>query len=246
MRKRTAAEVRGRSRVTLLLGLAAACPWLYAQDAPPAAPKPDFSERPACLVRRIVDGDTVVVALGEGEATVDLIGVATPEPGQIYHDESKRFLGNLLVGEAVYLKHEGEATATAPADRVRGYLFRVPDGLFINLEIARQGYGRVAAEPPFEHQKLFQFYEERAKAAGKGLWSPRVDGQTTIGAPAAHESPTSRASTRADDPIVYVTETGKKYHRKGCQHLRKSCIPLRLSQAKQRGYTPCARCKPPQ
>jgi len=45
--------------------------------------------------------------------------------------------------------------------------------------------------------------------------------------------------------IVYITKTGKKYHRLGCRYLRKSCIPISLAEAKRRGYTPCKVCKPP-
>ena len=45
--------------------------------------------------------------------------------------------------------------------------------------------------------------------------------------------------------IVYITKTGKKYHRWGCRYLRKSCIPISLTEAKRRGYTPCKICKPP-
>jgi len=44
---------------------------------------------------------------------------------------------------------------------------------------------------------------------------------------------------------VYVTRTGEKYHRLGCQYLRKSCIPMSLEDAKARGYGPCSRCRPP-
>ena len=44
---------------------------------------------------------------------------------------------------------------------------------------------------------------------------------------------------------VYITRTGKKYHRLGCRYLRKSCIPISLTEAKRRGYTPCKVCKPP-
>ena len=40
------------------------------------------------------------------------------------------------------------------------------------------------------------------------------------------------------EATVYVTRTGSKYHRDGCQYLRKSSIPMKLSEAKQ-GYTPC-------
>jgi competence protein ComEC len=45
---------------------------------------------------------------------------------------------------------------------------------------------------------------------------------------------------------VYITKTGKKYHRAGCQYLSKSCIPIDLEDAKDRGYTPCSKCNPPQ
>jgi len=44
---------------------------------------------------------------------------------------------------------------------------------------------------------------------------------------------------------VYVTNTGSKYHRAGCQYLRRSEIPMTLGQAEARGYSPCSRCGPP-
>ena len=44
---------------------------------------------------------------------------------------------------------------------------------------------------------------------------------------------------------VYVTRTGKKYHRGGCRYLRRSKIPIALSSAKLR-YGPCSLCGPPQ
>jgi len=45
--------------------------------------------------------------------------------------------------------------------------------------------------------------------------------------------------------IVYITKTGKKYHRWDCRYLRKSSIPISLTEAKRRGYTPYKVCKPP-
>lgn len=41
---------------------------------------------------------------------------------------------------------------------------------------------------------------------------------------------------------VYITQYGKKYHNYWCGHLWNSCIPITLSQAKARGYTPCLDC----
>ncbi len=45
---------------------------------------------------------------------------------------------------------------------------------------------------------------------------------------------------------VYITNTGKKYHRSSCSSLKKSKIPISLKKAKSQGYEPCKRCSPPQ
>lgn len=41
---------------------------------------------------------------------------------------------------------------------------------------------------------------------------------------------------------VYITDTGSKYHRYGCQYLRQSCHEISISNAEAQGYTPCSRC----
>ncbi|GAA0120808.1 hypothetical protein UT300018_01230 [Clostridium faecium] len=46
--------------------------------------------------------------------------------------------------------------------------------------------------------------------------------------------------------VVYITETGEKYHLGGCRYLSKSKIEISLQDAVNRGYTPCSRCSPPQ
>jgi len=40
---------------------------------------------------------------------------------------------------------------------------------------------------------------------------------------------------------VYITKTGKKYHRSGCRYLRRSRIPVALEDARKY-YTPCSVC----
>lgn len=49
-----------------------------------------------------------------------------------------------------------------------------------------------------------------------------------------------------DDQIVYITDSGSKYHTEGCGSLWDSCNEITLEEAKERGYTPCARCNPPE
>ena len=51
---------------------------------------------------------------------------------------------------------------------------------------------------------------------------------------------------KVESVTVYVTRTGKKYHKASCSYLRKSKIPISLQDAKSNGYTACSRCGPPE
>ncbi|MBE9547089.1 MAG: thermonuclease family protein, partial [Proteobacteria bacterium] len=51
------------------------------------------------------------------------------------------------------------------------YLYRAPDGMLLNLEVIRQGYGLAADYYPYQHDKLFRFYQQKAQADGKGIWA---------------------------------------------------------------------------
>ncbi len=42
--------------------------------------------------------------------------------------------------------------------------------------------------------------------------------------------------------VVYITRTGKRYHKEYCSSLRYSRIPMSREEAVKRGYTPCRRC----
>lgn len=55
----------------------------------------------------------------------------------------------------------------------------------------------------------------------------------------------SEEQTTHQSAAVYVTRTGKKYHRAGCQYLRSSQRKIDLSEAMDGGYTACSRCSPP-
>ena len=46
--------------------------------------------------------------------------------------------------------------------------------------------------------------------------------------------------------LVYITNTGKNYHRAACKWLSKRAIPISLEEAKRKRYTACATCKPPE
>ncbi len=246
------------------------------QEALPQVARPDFTGATSCQVVRVVDGDTVVVKVKGEDRTVRLIGVDVPEtvhptkPVVPYGPEASRFLTNLLVGEEVYVARGPLGDRLDKYGRTLAYLYRAPDGLFVNLEIVRQGYGRVYTSLPFEHMAVFRAYERRAQAANKGLWGqPRLrapvgqkrEAATETVAPATKKAvaaprrtPSTRPSreTRRSRPrpeprsvTVYVTRTGKKYHVGSCRYLRQSKSAIRLDAARGQGYTPCKVCRPP-
>lgn len=43
---------------------------------------------------------------------------------------------------------------------------------------------------------------------------------------------------------VYITRTGKKFHRAGCQYLRQSSIAIKRSDAVAGNYQACKVCRP--
>jgi competence protein ComEC len=63
--------------------------------------------------------------------------------------------------------------------------------------------------------------------------------------PARAQQPTAQVSQDPLSVTVYITKTGRKYHRDGCRYLRQSRITITLKDAKANGYTPCSVCKPP-
>ena len=45
--------------------------------------------------------------------------------------------------------------------------------------------------------------------------------------------------------IVYVSSTGRSYHRDACRFLQQSKIAITLADALRSGYNPCSACRPP-
>jgi len=239
-----------RSAALLSAGLALA---VAGDDVPrsdlPRPPIRDFRGAAACPVLEVRAGDGFVARV-EGESRAfRLIGIDVPDD-EPTADEARLFLGRLLDGESVYFERDPNGPPRDGDQREWAYVYRAPDGLFVNLELLRQGYARLAVDEPFEHEKLFRAHEAFARKQGKGVWAPRQDPRTE---PRSTSRPTTAAAPRrpepptpADSELVYVTEHGKKYHRRNCQFVQGGATSLSLKEAKAKGYTPCSRCKPPE
>ena len=205
----------------------------------------DFARDTAYPVQRVIDGDTIKIEYKGKLVSVRFIGVDTPEtvhptkPVQRFGPESSAFTTSLLDGKRVYLRFGEELEDKY--GRLLAYVYRAPDGMFVNLEIVRQGYGHAYVKYPFEHMDLFRHYEARARQSGKGLWSEA----STAAAPDVKSEGKSESAPDADvdaDETVYVTKSGKKYHRESC---RWGNIAMLLSEARER-YSLCAKCNPPE
>lgn len=56
--------------------------------------------------------------------------------------------------------------------------------------------------------------------------------------------PATQTQQDSKTQTVYITRTGKKYHRDGCRYLAASKTAISLKDAKAKGYTACKVCKP--
>ncbi len=180
--------------VLLSLSLAAAA----RAGAPPhslLAPAAAISEIPPAtttpntyFVVKVVDGDTVDVAIEGTTTRLRLIGMDTPEvvdprkPVQCFGREASAEGHALLDGQWVRLEYDPIAGVHDQYGRTLAYVFRASDGLFYNEYMIAQGF---AHEYDYKSQRYtyraqFKAAQTEAKAALRGFWSPSAcDGNTT-------------------------------------------------------------------
>ncbi|MBU1726533.1 MAG: thermonuclease family protein [Candidatus Omnitrophica bacterium] len=142
----------------------------------------DYSD---ILVKRAVDGDTLVLANGE---RVRLIGIDTPEmheSSKLNRDasrsnqdvesikamgrESYEFTKGLVEGKRVSLEFDVERKDRY--DRLLAYVYLKDSGLFVNAEIVKQGYASLMTIPPnVKYADLFKELYTEARENNRGLW----------------------------------------------------------------------------
>lgn len=140
----------------------------------PAAAAPGGAQ--AGHVVKVVDGDTLRVHLAGGRTErVRLIGIDTPEtvkpgtPVQCYGRAASAEAHRLLDGRDVRLVADVEARDRY--GRLLAYVYRRPEMLFVNAELARRGYARQLTIPPnVRHADDFRRLVAEARSAGRGLW----------------------------------------------------------------------------
>jgi micrococcal nuclease len=128
-------------------------------------------------VVRVVDGDTIEVT---GGTRVRLIGVDTPEPADCFGSEATRYANELVpAGTRVRLVYDVQRLDSF--GRTLAYVYKLNDGVFVNLAMARNGFAQQLTVPPnVAHAEEIRVAAATARTASLGLWHGCVAPATTI------------------------------------------------------------------
>lgn len=143
-------------------------------------------------VKAIIDGDSFETSDG---VKVRLLGVDAPdiETSDCFSSEATTHLQS-LIGPPRSVRLVYDTSRTDRLGRTLAYVYRLPDGLLINLAMAEDGFMfELKVEPNTSHAAEFAAAVSDARTAKRGLWST-CDTTTTTAAPRATTT-TARATT---------------------------------------------------
>ncbi len=128
-------------------------------------------------VSRVVDGDTIVVALDGEEYRVRYLGMDAPEtvrpgwPVEPFGPEASALNRELVGGKTVWL--ERDVSDTDQFGRLLRYVW-LEDGRLVNAVLVEAGYARAVTIPPdLKHADDVARLERDAQANERGMWAPR-------------------------------------------------------------------------
>ena len=174
-------------------------------------------------VVRVIDGDTIEVT---GGTRVRLIGVDTPEPVDCFGREATRYATELLPpGTGVRLVYD--AQRVDQFGRTLAYVYKLSDGVFVNLAVARHGFAQQDTVPPnVAHAEEFRTAAAAARSADLGLWRACLAPvtTTTTRAVATTAAPTTRPTVARLVPTTAAPDSG------GCHpSYSGACVPTGFS-----------------
>jgi endonuclease YncB( thermonuclease family) len=149
---------------------------VVAESAEPASvlPTSDNSRNPiSARVVQVIDGQTLLVAIGDKQRRVRLLGLdlAKSEAGEQDLEEASRLhLVNLVEGRRVSLSGD-DAVAEEDEDGIAvAYVHREQDHAFINLKMIREGYALATAVYDYRLADIFARQQEHAEHREAGIW----------------------------------------------------------------------------
>ncbi len=122
------------------------------------------------FVKRVVDGDTILLANGE---RVRYIGINTPEtkhphkPVERFGKEAYEYNKGLV--ENKWVRLELDIEKRDKYGRLLAYVYQ--EDIFVNAKLVEEGYAQIYTFPPnIKHQELFIKLQREARESDRGLW----------------------------------------------------------------------------
>jgi len=174
------------------------------------------------LVKRVIDGDTIVV---EGGEHVRYLGIDAPEVGEPFYEEAKKRNASLVSGKRVRLVICGKEQRDKYG-RLLAWVYS--DGALVNRTLLSEGLARLFIIPPCGLEKAKDFERAEKEAIGKktGLWGAGISRNDRA---VATVSP-SEAGLHAGE---YVKVRGRVVR----VHKAKNAIFMDFSDARGDGFT---------
>ena len=127
-------------------------------------------------MKRVVDGDTIDIAISGNTERVRLIGINTPETKhptkgvECYGPEASAYTEQLLP-KGTKLRVERDIEARDKYGRLLLYVYIENSNVFVNLDLVLQGYARpMVFEPNTAHKADFAQAATQAELRNVGLW----------------------------------------------------------------------------
>jgi len=115
------------------------------------------------LVKRVVDGDTIMLADGR---YVRYVGINTPERGEPLWEEARDYNAQQVGGKLITLEF-GHVTEDRYG-RTLAYVF--VEGAMVNAAFLQAGLAHLFVLEPITYYHLFQRLQEKARTQGLGIW----------------------------------------------------------------------------
>lgn len=212
---------------------------------------PESNQEVTALVSRVTDGDSISISRGI-RLTVDgkvkniteirYIGVDTPEYDEPFYRAARALNKSLVYGKRVRLEFDKERIERY--GRLLAYVY-VGD-TFVNAEMVRRGYARIARmEPNIKHAELFRQLEREAREQKRGMWSLSEMVQDVEPTGDREEE-----ATKPESEHRYVaSKDSDVFHLSSCQWAKRIAEANRiyfqtLQEAADSGRRPCRVCKP--
>lgn len=177
------------------------------------------------VIMRVIDGDTVELAGGD---RLRLLGIDTPERGELFYDSATIFLESLVLGKKSRIEYADKRRDRY--GRLLGFLY-IEDTVFVNKRILSAGLGYLylvkdqeLSRPRFKELLLAQ----RAAVESKvGLWGIVRD---------------------YEDKYI-ASKYSLRFHRPGCSsasQIQQSNVRTFeiMQEALYEGLSPCRICRP--